>query len=46
MLPPRLGQVEWSMRLVQESLAVSPTEPETHFLLANLYAAKVSRLPS
>lgn len=36
----KLGQIEPALKLVQESLAVSSTEPETHFLLANLYAAK------
>jgi hypothetical protein len=37
----RLGHVDSALRLMQESVAVCSTEPETHFLLGNLYAAKV-----
>ena len=36
----KLGHVDAAMKLLQESLAICDTEPETHFFLANLLAAK------
>ena len=37
----RLGHVDSALRLLQEAVAICDTEPETHFFLANLFAAKV-----
>ena len=37
----RLGHVDSALRLLQEAVAISDSEPETHFFLANLFAAKV-----
>ena len=37
----RLGHVDSALKLLQESVAVCDTEPETHFFLANLLSAKV-----
>ena len=37
----RLGHVDSALRLLQESVAICDSEPETHFFLANLLAAKV-----
>ena len=36
----KLGHVGVAMKLLQESLAICDTEPETHFFLANLLTAK------
>jgi len=36
----RLGHVDSALRLLQEAVAISDSEPETHFFLANLFAAK------
>jgi len=36
----RLGHVDSALRLLQEAVAICDTEPETHFFLANLFAAK------
>ena len=38
----RLGHVDSALKLLQESVAVCDSEPETHFFLANLLSAKVS----
>ena len=38
----RLGHVDSALRLLQEAVAISDSEPETHFFLANLFAAKVN----
>ena len=41
----KLGHVDHALGLLQEAVAICDTEPETHFFLANLLAAKVvSRL--
>ena len=36
----KLGYIDESLRLVREALAICDTEPETHFFLGNLLAAK------
>ena len=36
----KLGHIDESLRLVKEALAICDTEPETHFFLGNLLAAK------
>ena len=36
----KLGHVDQALRLLQEAVAVCDTEPETHFFLATLLAAK------
>merc|ERR1719483_1976093 len=36
----RLGHVDSALRLLQEAVAICDSEPETHFFLANLFAAK------
>ena len=37
----KLGHVDHALGLLQEAVAICDTEPETHFFLANLLAAKV-----
>jgi len=36
----RLGHVDLALKMVLESIAICNTEPETHFLLGNILAAK------
>merc|ERR1719237_1642664 len=36
----RLGHIDTALKMAQESIAVCNTEPETHFLLGNILAAK------
>lgn len=39
----RLGHVDSALKILQESVAVCDSEPETHFFLANLLSAKVRK---